>query len=78
MKEDLKNELPFADLTIKKDKNYDGLILTDDDLYYQTLSVKDAHVYTPFMLNRKNWPFIRIYSRQYWKDKAKVREKLKN
>ncbi len=77
LKEDLKNELPFADLTIKKDKNYEGLILTDDDLYYQTLSVKDAHVYTPFILNRKNWPFIRIYSRQYWKDQAKVREKLK-
>jgi hypothetical protein len=72
----LAKELPFADLTQKKHEKYQFLLLTDDDLYHQSLSAKDAHAYTPFLLTKKNWPFIRIYSREYWKDKTKVQEKL--
>jgi hypothetical protein len=72
----LLKELPFADLTLKKEHTYQSLLLTDDDLYYQSLSAKDAHAYTPFLLNKKNWHFTRIYSREYWKDKAKVQEKI--
>jgi DNA polymerase III delta prime subunit len=74
--QNLARELPFADLTFKKEEKYQSLLLTDDDLYHQSLSAKDAHAYTPFLLAKKNWPFIRIYSREYWKDKTKVQEKL--
>jgi superfamily I DNA and/or RNA helicase len=73
----LARELPFADLTMKKGEAYQSLLLTDDDLYHQSLSAKDAHAYTPFLLKKKNWPFTRIYSREYWKDKLKVQEKLR-
>jgi superfamily I DNA and/or RNA helicase len=72
----LAKELPFADLTLREGKEYQSLLLTDDDLYHQSLSAKDAHAYTPFLLKKKNWPFIRIYSREYWKDKLKVQEKM--
>jgi superfamily I DNA and/or RNA helicase len=72
----LAKELPFADLTLKKEQQYLSLLLTDDDLYHQSLSAKDAHAYTPFLLAKKNWPFTRIYSREYWKDKIKVQEKM--
>ena len=51
---DAKEELPFADLTISKNQDYIGVISTDDDLYYQSPSVKDAHVYTPFTLSAKH------------------------
>lgn len=72
----LMKELPFADLTIKEQNTYHSLILTDDDLYFQSLSTKDAHAYTPFLLRKKNWPFIRVYSREYWRDKQKLQEKV--
>jgi hypothetical protein len=62
-------ELPFADLTIKKAGRYESLLLTDDDLYFASLSAKDAHAYMPFLLTGKNWPFRRVYSREWWKRK---------
>jgi ABC-type uncharacterized transport system YnjBCD ATPase subunit len=64
-------ELPFADVTLKHNDTYEALLLTDDDLYYQSLSAKDAHVYTPFLLTAKHWKFKRIYSREWWKKGGK-------
>ncbi|MBC7920591.1 MAG: DNA helicase I, partial [Ferruginibacter sp.] len=66
-----RRELPFADLTIKDDEVYQALLLTDDDLYHQSLSSKEAHAYVPFALQAKNWQFKRMYSREYWKAKTK-------
>ncbi|GAB3929942.1 AAA domain-containing protein [Larkinella terrae] len=65
-KNGLAEELPFADLTQKTADRYEGLLLTDDDLYYES-SPKDAHAYTPFALQLKNWPFQRVYSREFWR-----------
>lgn len=64
-------ELPFADLTVKNGEQYDSLILTDDDLYYQGLSPKEAHAYLPINLQEKGWKFQRIWSREWWKMKNK-------
>ena len=72
----LEEELPFADLTVKKGEDYIGLIITDDDLYYQSISVKDLHVYTPFTLSKKNWHFKGIYSREYWHNRKQVEETI--
>lgn len=72
----LEEELPFADLTFKEGEHYKGLILTDDHLYHSSLSVKDAHAYIPMNLKRKKWKFERIYSRNFWLDKEKLKEKL--
>jgi superfamily I DNA and/or RNA helicase/KaiC/GvpD/RAD55 family RecA-like ATPase len=70
------DELPFAELTIKKDDLYMGLILTDDNLYYQALTVKDLHAYTPFILQEKKWPFRSVFSREYWQQPEEVQHNL--
>lgn len=62
-------ELPFADLTIKSDGRYQGLILTDDDQYHHSDSPKEPHAYLPILLRKKGWPFKRIYSREFWQGK---------
>ncbi|MCF0053966.1 AAA domain-containing protein [Dyadobacter sp. LJ53] len=63
---DFQKELPFGDITIKKEGVYKGLILTDDDLYHYSKSSKEPHAYLPLLLQQKNWPYSRIYSREYW------------
>lgn len=73
---ELKEEMPFADLTIKSGNEYLGLIITDDDRYHQSISIKDMHIYTPFTLSAKNWKFIGIQSREYWHDKESIKERL--
>ncbi|MFD1819900.1 AAA domain-containing protein [Pseudarcicella hirudinis] len=59
-------ELPFADLTVKNTSNYESLILTDDDLYFESISSKEVHAYHPLSLKRKGWDFRRVYSREFW------------
>ena len=73
---ELKEELPFADLTVKKNNRYLSLILTDDNLYYQSASVKDSHVYIPFTLSKKFWRFKGFFSRQYWMDPQGIKLEL--
>ncbi len=63
--------LPFADLVVKKETQYHGLILTDDDLYYQSISVKDPHALIPRLLEQKNWKHTMLYSRAHWQDRDK-------
>jgi hypothetical protein len=63
----LYNELPFADLTIKNGERYESIILTDDDLYQQSISVKESHAYLPLQLRAKGWNFERIWSRAWWR-----------
>lgn len=72
----LVEELPFADLTIREHGKYVGLILTDDDRFYRSSSVKEAHVYLPAILNEKNWYFTSFYSREFWQDPGRTREAL--
>ena len=68
--------LPFADLTLTKSGDYIGLVLTDDDLYYQSISVKDAHVYVPLILYEKGWRFQGVFSRQYWMNQLELLEQI--
>jgi len=60
-------ELPFADITVKNIENYESLILTDDDLYYEHLSPKETFAYIPAGLRAKGWKFERVFSRNFWK-----------
>ena len=64
---DWQPELPFADLTVKEDDMYQSLVLTDDDAYYQQ-TLKQTHAYLPLALKNRNWPFQRVWSREYWRD----------
>ncbi|MEQ9423227.1 MAG: AAA domain-containing protein [Cyclobacteriaceae bacterium] len=72
----LNEELPFTDLTVKKFTEYRGLIITDDDVYHESISAKQAHAYWPFIMRRKNWVFAKFHSREFWLNKASTREKL--
>lgn len=70
------NRLPLADLHIKNDNGYLGLVLTDDMHYFKSLSEKDFFAYTPALMARKNWNYHYVFSRNLWQDKEKVEEDL--
>jgi len=72
----LEELLPFADLVMIRDNLYLGLLMTDDDLYYQSISVKDSHVYVPLILKSKGWKFLGIFSREYWMNPEEIRERI--
>jgi len=65
------NRFPYFDFTVKKGERQVGALFTDDNLYFQSPSVKADHVLTPQMLELKNWPFVRVYSRNFWQDPDK-------
>ncbi len=69
-------ELPFADLSVKVNAGYQGLIITDDELYHNAISVKEVHVYKPLTLSKKNWKFRGFFSREYWMDREAIKERL--
>lgn len=69
-------ELPFADLSFKDSQQYKGLLLSDDNLFYDNPSVKDIFAYTPFLLTKMNWPYIQIKSRNFWNDKEELMERV--
>ena len=73
----LAKELPFADLSVKKGKSYTGLILTDDERYYQALSPKQIYAFQHFHLIMKNWPHVRFHSREFWIDVDAAKEKMR-
>jgi hypothetical protein len=70
------NTLPYADLNVRKDNQYLGVILTDDERFYKSVSIKDSFAYTPALLKKKNWSHRMVYSRQFWKDADAVEQSL--
>ncbi len=69
--------VPFADLTLIENGKYKAAVLTDDDLYYSHLSVKHTHADVPQLLQQRHWPYRKVYSRQFWADKDKVMDVLR-
>lgn len=72
----IEKELPFADLSVKRNKEYKGLILTDDERYFQALSPKQIYAFQHFHLSMKNWKNVRFHSREIWVDPDGVAEKM--
>jgi hypothetical protein len=72
----LDQDLPFADLSVSDEHKYLGIILTDDNRYQQSISAKDFHAYTPLSMEEKNWRYLKVYSRQYWENPSKVKDKI--
>lgn len=68
--------LPSADITLTKNNKPEGIVLTDDVLYEQMYSIKDAHVYTPQLLEQKHWTYHRVFSRNWWMDRERVQHEL--
>ncbi len=75
--EELTEDLPFTDLSIKQPEGFTGMILTDDNTYFQALSAKDAHAYIPLALQNRGWRNRRYYSRQYWRNSQTLLEDLR-
>ncbi len=65
------NRFPYFDFTVKKGNRQVGALFTDDNLYFQSSSVKADHALTIQLLEHKNWPFVRVYSRNFWQDPDK-------
>jgi hypothetical protein len=69
--------LPFTDVMVNKNEEMLGVILTDDELYFSGLTVKEAHAYTPIILRQKHWNYYRLHSRNWWMDPEKAQMDLK-
>jgi len=63
---------PVADLALQQAASTVGLLVCDDDAYEQMLTVKDGHVYSPMLMEQKSWPWLRIYSRNWWNNREQV------
>jgi hypothetical protein len=68
--------LPFSDVGVLFENQHLAVILTDDDNYFSSLSVKHSHAYIPTILTQKNWKYRMIYSRNFWKDREKMEQEL--
>lgn len=67
---------PFADVSLKENDKHRGLLFTDDDYFHDSLSAKEVFVYRPAHLRAKNWPSEMIFSREYWMQQERVKDKL--
>ncbi len=67
----------FSDLTVLQDSTNRGILLTDDEVFHDSPSVKDAFVYFPNLLTDKKWPHTRIFSRSFWLDRDTIQERMK-
>lgn len=70
------NSLPYTDINVKRGEQYLGVLLTDDERFRKSISIKDAFAYTPTLLQQKNWSYRYVYSRQYWKDRENLEQSL--
>lgn len=68
--------LPYGDVHVRKENQYVGTVLTDDERFRSGLSTKEIYAYTPALLQQKNWKFRFVYSRQWWKDPSQVEQSL--
>jgi hypothetical protein len=76
----VRKDIPFADLAVEAIGNQTlaklKLILTDDNLYFDALSVLESHVYLPVLLRKKGWSFQRMYSRNWWNNYYRLSSQL--
>ncbi|HEY3429834.1 MAG TPA: AAA domain-containing protein, partial [Cyclobacteriaceae bacterium] len=68
--------LPFTDVLVQQGHDQLGVLLTDDQLYHTSPTVKEPHFYTPHLLQKKNWNYLRVFSRSWWMDREKTENEL--
>lgn len=73
----LESNVPFADFMIGHNDQYTGLLLTDDDHYFENPSAKSAHGLIPRALQQKNWKYRMLYSRNHWLNPEKFWNEIK-
>lgn len=74
---ELSKKFQFSDLAVTQNDEIKGLIVTDDDVFHDAKSAKEAFVYYPALLSSKKWPHTKFYSRNYWIDKESIKERMK-
>ncbi len=70
------DSLPMADLYVKNNGSYLGMIRTDDTHYLASTSVKDSFAYSQSLFEKKNWDYCFVFSRNLWQDPEKVEDEL--
>jgi AAA domain/Protein of unknown function (DUF4011) len=70
------NEMPFTDITIRDRNTYQAAVLTDDQVYQSSLTVKEPHAYTPALLSQKHWQYHRVFSRNWWINRQRTEDEL--
>lgn len=70
------NEMPFTDITVLEGNRYYAAVLTDDQVYESSLTVKEPHAYTPALLEQKHWPYHRVFSRNWWSNPERTEGEL--
>ncbi|MFY0593628.1 AAA domain-containing protein [Roseivirga sp.] len=73
---DIETKSPFADVELSKNGQQIGLLFTDDNYFYESLSMKEVCVYRPDHLQEKKWPFRTVHSREFWINKEKIKDNL--
>lgn len=69
------SNLPFADVTLKENDKVVATIHADDHIYYSS-AVKEYHAYKQLRMNSLGWRCVNVYSRNYWKDKDQMHQKI--
>jgi hypothetical protein len=70
------NEMPFTDIAVMEGNKYHGAVLTDDQVYQSSLTVKEPHAYTPALLKQKHWHYHRVFSRNWWSNRQRTEDEL--
>ena len=70
------NEMPFTDIAVMEGNSYHGAVLTDDQVYQSSLTVKEPHAYTPALLEQKHWHYHRVFSRNWWSNQQRTEDEL--
>lgn len=70
------NEMPFTDITVRENKAYHAAVLTDDQIYQSSLTMKEPHAYTPALLEQKHWHYHRVFSRNWWSNQSRTEDEL--
>lgn len=63
------SQFAYCDVLVWKDDQVVGALLTDDENYHQVYSVKEPHSTILRVLEKKKWPYQRVYSRNFWSDR---------
>jgi hypothetical protein len=70
------NALPFTDMMLNIGRSHEAVLLTDDELYHSSLTVKEHQVYTPALFQQKNWNYLRVFSRSWWMERENTENEL--
>jgi superfamily I DNA and/or RNA helicase len=73
---EITEELPFADLSLKTDAAFKAILFTDDNVFFESPTIKDSFVYKPYLLESKGWNYRFVHSRNYWQNPQRMKENI--